>query len=66
MTIESIERTMVQLAFIIERCGDAYIPLYVRMEQEFEILKQRENVLARALAFSEADAHRFPDIKLKR
>ncbi|WP_398483599.1 hypothetical protein [Tardiphaga sp.] len=55
---------MIQLAHIIDRYGAAYIPLYVRMEAELEILKQRENELARTRAFSEANAHRFPELNL--
>lgn len=65
VTVERIERSMVMLAHIIGMDGDKYLPIYERLEKELEILKQKENALARARTFLEANAHRFPELNLK-
>lgn len=58
--IERIERALVVLAFLIERDGDVYVPLYEKFEAELQELKAREDTKSRARrrleAYSEAGA----------
>jgi hypothetical protein len=58
--IERIERALVVLAYIIERDGDVYVPLYEKFEAELQELKAREDTTSRARrrlgAYSEAGA----------
>jgi len=56
--IERIERALVVLAYLIERDGDVYVPLYEKFEAELQELKAREDTKSRArrrlMAYSEA------------
>ena len=58
--IERIERALVVLAYLIERDGDVYLPLYEKFEAELQELKAREDTKSRArrrlMAYSEAGA----------
>jgi hypothetical protein len=58
--IERIERALVVLAFLIERDGDVYVPLYEKFEAELQELKAREDTKSRARrrlkAYSDAGA----------
>jgi len=58
--IERIERALVVLAYLIERDGDVYVPLYEKFEVELQELKAREDTKSRARrrleAYSEAGA----------
>jgi hypothetical protein len=58
--IERIERALVVLAYLVERDGDVYVPLYEKFEAELQELKAREDTKSRARrrleAYSEAGA----------
>jgi hypothetical protein len=58
--IERIERALIVLAYLIERDGDVYLPLYEKFEAELQELKNREDTKSRArrrlMAYSEAGA----------
>jgi hypothetical protein len=57
---ERIEAALLALAYVIERDGDKYLPLYEQFERELQELRARENTRARArqrlLAYREAGA----------
>jgi hypothetical protein len=46
--IARIERALLLLAYLIERDGDIYIPMYEKFEAELKELKQKEDTKARA------------------
>jgi CRISPR/Cas system CSM-associated protein Csm2 small subunit len=58
--IERIERALVVLAYLIERDGDVYVPLYEKFEAELQELKAREDTKSRArrrlMTYSDAGA----------
>lgn len=58
--IARIERALVVLAYLIERDGDVYLPLYEKFEIELQELKAGEDTKSRArrrlMAYSEAGA----------
>lgn len=62
VTIERIERAMVICAKVIELDGDKYLPLYLLLETKLDILKSKEDALARARSFLEANRERFPEV----
>lgn len=46
--IERIERALLLVAWLIERDGDMYLPVYERLEAELEQLRRKEDTKERA------------------
>ncbi|WBU27507.1 hypothetical protein OOZ54_12465 [Rhodopseudomonas palustris] len=48
MTEERIERSLVLLAHVIEMDGEAYVPLFDRLEEELRARRRRRDSMSRA------------------
>jgi hypothetical protein len=48
VTPERIERGLVLLAHVIAMHGDAYVPLFDRLEQELHLCRRRQDTMSRA------------------
>lgn len=54
ITIDRVERALLLLAYIIERDGDAYLPLYEKLETYLFDLRSRAGAKERARQLLEA------------
>ena len=65
VTIERLERGLMLLAYLIDRYGDAHVPMYERLERELETLKRSEDTKDRARQRLEANRHWLVELGLK-
>ncbi len=65
MTIERLEYTLLKLAYIIDRYGDVYLPLFERMEDELAKMRRVQASRDRARAYLDANRHRLAERGLK-
>lgn len=62
IAIESLERSLLKLAYIVNRYGDAYLPLYERIERELAELKRVQALRERARTYLESNRHRLAEL----
>lgn len=60
VTIERIERALALLAYLIERDGPVYAPIFERLERELASLHARDDTVARAKRLLESYGGRPP------
>jgi hypothetical protein len=65
ITVERLERALLLVAYIMERDGSVYVPIYERLEHELEIMKHTEATMDRARERLEANRRRLVELGLK-
>lgn len=60
--IVRVERALLVLAYLIERDGDVYLPIFERLERDLAVLKAQEGTRNRAQALLDA-YRRTGDVK---
>lgn len=64
VTIERLERGLALLAYLIERDGPVYAPLFERLERELEAMRSRDDTVSRAKRLLESYSGRPPFLSL--